>query len=75
MIYRTIVKTIQIEIGDKCWVALNPTGPDPDLKSDRCIYYKTVGAKFCWGRGGGHAPSENFVLTNSLSCILLHSDV
>ena len=22
-----------------------------------------------------HAPPENFVLTNSLSCILLHSDV
>ena len=32
------------------------TGLDPDLKSDRCIYYKTVGAKF--GGGEGHAPPE-----------------
>ena len=55
-------------------ILYNSSEPDLDLKSDRCIYYKTVGAKFGWG-GGGHAPPENFVLTNFLSCILLHSDV
>ena len=57
-------------------------GPDPDLKSDRCIIdYKTTNLnaerRRCeiWLGGPGHAPLENFVLINAGSCIFLHSDV
>ena len=50
------------------------TGPDPDLKPDRCIYYKlnAEGIEHERRRGGpGACAPRKIVLTNTLSCILL----
>ena len=41
----------------KNMIVFRISGPDPELKSDRCIYCKTVGAKF---DGGGACTPGKF---------------